>query len=109
MLFALALLAGASHGAGIYLASHSSTSLAYTSISSWTRAAPLPRSHLLALCEVVGVDDGQPFMVVPQDERVCLRFIFVIPESSFSGVAVAAERLATDMPLSIKYSLQFPL
>ena len=69
----------------------------------------MPRSHLLALCEVAVEAGSNPFVVVPQDERVCLRFLFAIPESSFNSVAVSAERLASDMSLSVKYSLQYPL
>ena len=102
------LSAGASHGCGIYLASHATTSLAYTSISSWPRTKPLPRSQLLALCEVVHPSSNQPFIVVPQNERVCLRFLFALPEGG-GGINVTAQQLLASMPLSLKYSLQYPL
>ena len=76
-------------------------------IASWTRTSPLPRSHLVALCEVVSTPSRQAFVVIPQAERVCLRFIFALPETS--SVAVTAQQLASEMPLGMKYSLQYPL
>jgi len=51
--------------------------------------------------------NSKAFVVIPQNERVCIRFLFALPESS--GVAVAAQQLVSEMSVGLKYSLQYPL
>jgi hypothetical protein len=77
---------GAAWGAGIYLAANASTSASYCSGRrlNWDKSAFGKSVQCLALCEVAGKDQPKSgssgIYVIPEDDRVITRYLFVYPQ-----------------------------
>lgn len=74
---------GAAHGAGIYLAGTSGTSIGYCKYGTiWEKSRFGESIQCIALCEVVGISKKKysDIYVVPDEEKVVTRYVFVYPK-----------------------------
>jgi len=94
---------GAAYGQGIYLAADSGTSLGYCrQTAGWSKSIFGSQVVVLSLCEIVNHPDlkpitsGHPYHVVPVDDWVATRYIFVFGKNERPNIV--AEQLRTALP-----------
>lgn len=85
---------GAVMGSGIYLALNAATSAAYCRYqnSSWSKSSISGNVQCIALCEVIGKPPASGVAVIPDEEHVSVRFLFLYSGQSIPYVS--AEDLA---------------
>lgn len=91
---------GAAYGSGVYMADNSHDSLAYCGQTrGWERSQMSAHFNCLALCEVINdVKDPFPYYVVPEEEKITTRYLFVLPASNGGFASVKAMSLQSSLP-----------
>jgi hypothetical protein len=82
---------GAVYGNGIYLAAESGTSIGYAqSFRGWDHSLhgqPGDEYRCMALCEVINAGyKANPYYVVPKEEDIVTRYLFIFPPSEASSM-----------------------
>jgi poly [ADP-ribose] polymerase 6/8 len=98
---------GAAYGAGIYMATNSSTSFGYAGTTTgWKSSSIVSGSGVgLAVCEVVNAGyTANPYYVVPEENHVNTRLLFVY--SGSGGVGVEASSLTIPDVVTLKAGKQ---
>merc|ERR1712166_8993 len=91
------MTSGAAHGAGIYMACDSATSLAYcrrTNGCCWSKSMFGSNFNVMALCEVINhknLPKPNPYHVIKNESWVCTRYLFVIGKYSTMGSVKAMD------------------
>ena len=86
---------GAVYGNGIYLAAESGTSIGYAqSFRGWNLSShgnPGDEFRCMALCEVVNAGyTANPYYVIPKEEDIVTRYLFIFPPSEASQMQNAS-------------------
>ena len=96
---------GAAYGNGIYLAADSATSLGYSNSHVYSGSQTWEGSRLgyaprfLALVEVVaGTGSFRPYLVVPDEEKVSTRYLFVFTNHGLNLAPATATALRQVSP-----------
>jgi len=86
---------GQAYGSGIYLAAESNTSMGYAKpLQGWSRsilnASGNENIQVLALCEVINGYKANPYYVVPNEDHVATRYLFVFNSKNIHKAQQAA-------------------
>jgi len=105
---------GAAYGKGIYLATHSSTSMGYVGMGSGETNKKTDKSNerflnssnitCLTICEVVdhSIKKTGGIWVATDEDTVCTRFLMVYP-SGTSIPQISAEKITTEIKNAIEF------
>jgi poly [ADP-ribose] polymerase 6/8 len=89
------MTSGQVYGAGIYLAADSNTSMTYARPMQGWKKSILNQSgvddhiQILALCEVINGYKANPYYVVPNEDHVTTRYLFVFNSKNAHRYQVA--------------------
>lgn len=101
------MTAGAAYGAGIYASSQYGTSYGYTARynhgnKSWLNTgAGLQNSFIIAVVEIIkkpgyGKDPNFGIVVVPEEDDIIIRYLFVIKNHAYPSVALDTLKIEFD-------------